>query len=343
MADKSHIQWTQATWNFITGCTKISDGCMNCYIERTPPFRMAHRRFDKPGTGGTTGVKLHSDRLALPLRWRRPRRIFVNSLADLFHEAVPDQFIAEAFAVMALARQHTFQVLTKRHARMRSLLAGARTNGFWDLMVNALFARGFSGGIEWPLPNVWLGVSVENQQWADIRIPALLETPAAVRWLSCEPLLGPVDLARHIRYEAEPGGGVLARPTLSWVVTGGETGPGARPSHPDWFRHLRDQCLAAGIAFFHKQNGEWAPIGPLYGQNDHDQVAEDARFEAAVETRQVIQLERSGYVVDGHQPADPRTWLMVRAGQKAAGRELDGHTWDEYPAPSPEAVSANAR
>jgi protein gp37 len=279
----------------------------------------------------TGRLNLLHDRLLEPLSWPKPQKVFVNSQSDLFHKDVPDWFIAEAFAVMALARRHTFQVLTKRHARMRSLLAGARNNGFWDLMVKALFARGISGGFVWPLPNLWLGVSVEDQRWADIRIPALRATPAAVRWVSCEPLLGPIDLARHIRYEAEPGEGVLVRPTLSWVVTGGETGPGARPAHPDWFRHLRDQCQAAGIAFFHKQNGEWAPIGPLYSQTGHDQDAEDARLEAAMETRKVIQLERSGHVVEGHQPADPRTWLMVRAGKKAAGRELDGRIWDEYP------------
>lgn len=197
MANNSKIEWTQITWNFITGCTKVSDGCVNCYIERTPPFRMAGRKFDKPGIGGATGVKLHSDRLHWPItKWRKPSLIFVNSLADLFHEDVPDEFIAKAFAVMRSAPQHTFQVLTKRHARMRSLL---RTLRFEGMVVEAALGLGMPYATEpWPLPNVWVGVSVENQQWADIRIPALLETPAAVRWLSCEPLLGPLEISRWL-------------------------------------------------------------------------------------------------------------------------------------------------
>lgn len=268
------IEWTDATWNPVTGCTKVSEGCLNCYIERTPPFRMAHRKFDKPGIGGATGVKLYSDRLAMPLRWRKPRRVFVNSLSDLFHEHIPDAFIAETFAVMAMAGQHTFQILTKRPGRMRSLLAGARSNGFMDRMATAVLARGGRGGVEWPLRNVWLGVSVESQKWADVRIPLLLNTPAAVRWLSCEPLLGPVQLpfvdeTDHCTcyggstiYGHEPRCGMEPGPAwgnLHWVVVGGESGPGARPMEPEWAWSLRDQCVLAGVPFFFKQWGGRTP------------------------------------------------------------------------------------
>jgi protein gp37 len=290
VADGTHIQWSQATWNFVTGCTKVSEGCLNCYIERTPPFRMNGRRFDKPGIGGSTDVILHEDRLALPNRWRKPRRIFVNSLADLFHEAVPDQLIARAFAVMLANPRHTFQVLTKRHGRMRSALCSAR---FWRLVSDAAGQR-FGDDPALPAaipPWIWIGVSVEDQAAANLRIPALLDVPAAVRWLSCEPLLGNVYLDQRWL------------PGLSWVVTGGESGPGARPAHPYWFRSLRDQCDRAGIAYFHKQNGLWTedPGG----------------------TRT--------FVVD----TEGREWLARlrrHPSPSAAGRELDGRTWDQYPA-----------
>lgn len=299
MADGTHIEWTEATWNVVTGCTKVSAGCDHCYIERTPPFRMAGRKFDKPGTGGTTSVQLHPERLTLPLKWRKPRRIFVNSLSDLFHDDVPDKYIAEVFACMGLAEWHVFQLLTKRHARMRSLLGSptfrvavldaayrmvldsldvpARAkNPYWARYSAAL--NGHGAAIAWPLPNVWLGVSVEDQQWADIRIPALLDTPAAVRWLSCEPLLGPLNLTgggtqqtywltgRPYWGEPEPigGGTILGRapligPRLDWIVVGGESGPGARPMELDWARSLVEQCRSAGTPVFVKQLGSvWA-------------------------------------------------------------------------------------
>jgi protein gp37 len=315
MSDGTHIQWTEATWNFLSGCTKVSDGCTNCYIERTPPFRMAHRRFDKPGIGGTTGVTLHSDRLGLPMKWRKPRRIFVNSLADLFHDDVPDRFIADAFAVMALAPQHTYQVLTKRHARMRSLLSSPE---FRTAVQRACLQRVGDTApwlVEpwWPLRQVWLGVSVENQQWADIRIPALLDTPAAVRWLSCEPLLGPLDLGPWLASIDWPACWADHSPSAEcgrcirpeWIVVGGESGPGARPMHPDWARSLRDQCTSAGVPFFFKQHGEWVSV---------DQMPDDTarEFDAA------------------HNLSQPHP-ETVRVGKKRAGRELDGRTWDEYP------------
>jgi len=282
VSDNSKIEWTQATWNWVTGCTRISDGCLNCYIETTPPFRIAHRKFSGPDVGAWTGVKLYSDRLWWPRKWRTPRRVFVNSLGDTFHEDVPADLIAQAFAVMAVCPQHTFQVLTKRHARMRSLLSREKfADDVWAL------AMQLDGGIawrrrHWPLRNVHLGVSVESQQWADIRIPALLDTPAAVRFLSCEPLLGPVDLGIGDPHRGHESDDVFGWPHpricldcsdpdgednivhfcrepdphgISWVIVGGESGPGARPMSIRWARMLVRECQSADVPVFVKQLG----------------------------------------------------------------------------------------
>jgi protein gp37 len=204
----------------------------------------------------------------------------------------------------------------------------------------------------WPLRNVWLGVSVENQQWANLRVPALLDTPAAVRWVSAEPLLGPVDLTWCDGVNAlgpdwvggRSAGSGCPHPLLDWVVVGGESGHGARPMHPDWSRSLRDRCHRNEIPFLFKQWGEWAPIGPLYEQHDDDGEADDARMDAVtaevMDGHRVVQLERDGSTPDGHQPGDPRTWLMARVGKKAAGRLLDGRLWDQYPTSAGQAAAA---
>lgn len=356
------IEWTDATWNVVVGCSKVSPGCDNCYAIRT-----AHRMSANPnpkvsvpyaGTeadGEWTGqVNLVQDRLDLPLRWRRPRRIFVNAQADLFHQDVPDDFIARVFAVMAYAHRHTFQLLTKRHARMRSLLS---SESFVEL-----FDREFCKLPDWaercpdpddaghlmdgPLRNVWLGVSAENQQWADIRIPALLDTPAAIRFVSAEPLLGPIDLhpywlhGRPTWGEPTPtpagpgaGGNIVMRPielapALNWVIVGGESGRGARPMHPDWARSLRDQCQGAGVAFHFKQRGEWTwnEIGqfriPTKPYTDRVAVMHPAGMTAMEKGNPFNPFER------GHPNWATR---IERAGRKSAGRELDGRTWDEFP------------
>ena len=325
MSDGTGISWADATWNPIVGCDKVSRGCDHCYAIRT-----AHRMTANPnpavsqayaGTeagGEWTGkVNLLTDRLDQPLRWRKPRRIFVNAQSDLFHKDVPDDFIARVFAVMALAPQHTFQVLTKRHGRMRSLL---RSSDFRSAVEDAI--KGMVSAHQpkhvwyaaWPLPNVWVGVSVEDQATADLRIPALLDTPAAVRFLSCEPLLGPVDLRlshrldhctcwpylgaheRHCGYEPGEWSG------LDWVVVGGESGPGARPMHPAWARTLRDQCAASGVPYFFKQWGEWAP---------EDQTPEET-------------------VIPAQYRHDDSTGCM-RLGRRAAGDLLDGVQHHEWP------------
>lgn len=237
MADTA-IEWADRVWNPTSGCDRVSLGCDHCYAmtmaKRLKGMGQAkYQRDGDPRTSGPGfGVSIHPDALPLPLKWRKPKQIFVNSMSDLFHDQVPDEYIARVFAVMACAYRHTFQILTKRHARMRSLLSSPQ---FVDL-----FDREFCKVPDWaprwpdldfarpehvwhladgPLSNVWLGVSAENQQWAKIRGDALRETPAAVRFYSFEPLLGPID-------DANLDG-------IHWVITGGESGPGARPAHPD--------------------------------------------------------------------------------------------------------------
>lgn len=262
MGDKTGIEWTRgddgtagATWNPVTGCTKVSPGCDHCYAET-----FAERWRGTPGHHFENGfdVTLRPERLDQPKRWARPRRIFVNSMSDLFHEKVPDGFIAAVFDTMAATPRHTYQLLTKRHGRMRSLLNRWASEGF--------YRRYFSQDHippDGPLPNLWLGVSAEDQQWADIRIPALLATPAAVRFVSLEPLLGPIDLTYLAGVDAlRPdwagglGGGTGSpHPLLDWVITGGESGPGARPCDLAWLRSLLLQCGADGVPFFCKQLG----------------------------------------------------------------------------------------
>jgi protein gp37 len=289
MADKSKIEWTDASWPVVTGCDHISSGCDNCYAAKLTGGRLKHLpAYEGLAEKGRFNgkVRLLPDRLNWPLKWRKPRKIFVSDMADLFHKDVPDEYIAQVFAVMAVAKQHTFQVLTKRHARMRALLSNY---GWWTSVVALAQDYGRPGptqtqpGGKCALLNVWLGVSVENQQWADIRIPALLETPAAVRFLSCEPLLGPVDLwgplvppghRPRLTYwlDGRPGWGpeetsetglvtqpLATGPRIDWVIVGGESGPGSRPLDVWWLRSLVQQCRDGGVPVFVKQFGsEWA-------------------------------------------------------------------------------------
>lgn len=249
------IEWTEETWNPATGCTKVSAGCDNCYAERiTERFR---------GKGSFKELVLHPDRLETPKKWRKPRTVFVNSMSDLFHAEIPQDFIAQVFGVMALTPRHTYQVLTKRPGRMRALLTDDR----FILKCRAELYRQqtlteTAGGFEWPLRNVWVGVSVEDQEHADKRIPSLMRTPAAVRFLSCEPLLGPVSLTSYLdwmEYEGDDGVAAIYRPRLGWVIVGGESGINARPMDPAWARRLRDECVEAGVPFFFKQWGGRTP------------------------------------------------------------------------------------
>jgi protein gp37 len=263
MGDKSAIQWTNATWNPVTGCTKVSQGCKNCYAE-TIAERLWATQYHPNADGSPrrfTDVRLHADRIEQPLRWKKPRRIFVNSMSDLFHESIPPAFIAECFAVMAQATQHTFQVLTKRPERMQELL----TNSDWMSRVDAAMQvkageRGWCvDEVEaWPLPNVWLGVSVEDGANADKRIPLLWQTPARVRFLSCEPLLGPLHLSMYLHQ-------------LDWVIVGGESGQGARPFHLAWARDIVRECRDYETACFVKQLGAnaWTEREHLHLRDNH--------------------------------------------------------------------------
>jgi len=313
MSDGSKIEWTDATWQPVTGCSVVSPGCTNCYAMRLAgtrlrdhPSRRGLTKMSKAGSVWTGEVRFNEQWLDQPLRWERPRKIFVCAHGDLFHENVPDEWIDRVFAVMALAHWHTFQVLTKRSAKMKSYMTDPKTP---DRVLEAMYAmRGTSGprgerlwprDVEWPLPNVWAGTSCEEQPMADARIPHLLATPAAVYFISAEPLLGPIILPP----------GFLALGRRGWVIAGGESGRGARPSHPDWPRDLRDQCVPAGVPFHFKQHGEWIGIPDL---------------------RRLPNGSGPGFGVYDHCQHD-MTAEAVRVGKKAAGRLLDGRTWDEFP------------
>lgn len=318
------IEWAEETWNPVTGCSPISEGCRNCYAER-----MSKRLAGRCGYPEyfPFWVTLHPDKLEQPLRWKKPRMIFVCSMGDLFHEDVPEIEIMRVFAVMADAQQHTYLVLTKRPERMKEVLTSPSiANDVW-LMTNT----GISEDKPiWPLPNVWLGVTAENQARADERIPVLLQIPAAVRFVSIEPMLGTVNLTliggdRFGWGRTDAVNGlyyVRANPTecgcewetqhinkLDWVICGGETGPGARPMHPDWVRSLRDQCKEAGVPFFFKSWGEWMPS-----------YQTGATFELSrLKTDEVV-MSGPGHGV-----------VMKKVGKKAAGRLLDGQEWNQYP------------
>lgn len=343
---RTKIEWATHTWNPVTGCTKVSEGCRNCYAER-----MA-KRFERWGlyadggqirsmAEGFTDVLLHSDRLDDPLHWRKPRRVFVCSMSDLFHPDVPEVFIKAVFVTMAAARQHTFMVLTKRPDRMLAVLSQ------WEL--DGLTLHEGCGVV---LPNVIGMVSVEDQDTANKRVPLLLQSPFAVRGVSCEPMLGPIDFGEKglgqgakcpdcgpCRVDEDGlciGCGADAMwYGLDWVICGGESGPGARPMHTDWARSLRDQCQAAGVPFFFKQWGEWAPVSAGYTTSDIE--AEPGCFVApggvvlrAGRCRRGSNADARGWLV-GTPVESALDGLVFRVGKKAAGRELDGRTHDEFP------------
>ena len=263
---KTTIEWTDETWNPVRGCKKVSPGCDHCYAER-----FAERWRGVPGNAYEAGFdpRFVPEALSEPLRWRRPRTVFVNSMSDLFQGAFGDDVIDRVFAVMAICAMHetkpshTFQVLTKRAARMRMYMSApvanlrARLGRIAGMMMEDGdgWADTVTHRMPWPLPNVWLGVSVEDQAYADARIPDLLATPAAVRFVSYEPALGPVDFRKYLgAFEVQhvrPGLG----PFLDWIIMGGESGPGAREMMGTWVRMTRNACDAAEIPFFFKQWG----------------------------------------------------------------------------------------
>lgn len=292
MGDKTKIEWSDATWNPVTGCDRCSPGCDNCYALKLAGRlkKMGAPNYQRDGNPVTSGpgfgVTCHPHMLEQPARWKRPRRVFVNSMSDLFHPAVPDEFIVEVFDVMANCPRHTFQVLTKRPQRMEAFVTRYVSGGFG---VPGLPCVGV-------LPNVWLGVSIESDRYA-WRADHLRQTPAAVRWISAEPLLGPIPSLS------------VWLAGIDWLVVGGESGPGARPMHPDWVRDLRDRCNGT-VPFFFKQWGRWAPIAGL-----------DESFGRWVDP----------LTGDTRALATPGAALMSNFGKRAAGRELDGRIWDEMP------------
>jgi protein gp37 len=381
---KSKIEWTGETWQVTNGCRSYSPGCANCYAEvmsvRLAGMALADISNGKdPGRkenylhviqdGGWKGNVVHINAaLADPFNWKKPRTVFVNSMSDLFYgddadrrfckakgipfEPVSFDFIGQVFAVMALNPQHTFQILTKRTARMAEYfnapiplstradcVAGmhpTRINGklfAWGEPMKS-WERGATDPYDrrqwpgWPLQNVWIGTSVENQATADERIPHLLKIPAAVRFISAEPLLGPVDFSEWIGYKPNDIEN-RTRPSLDQIIVGGESGPHARPMHPDWARSIRNQCVAAGVPFFFKQWGEYsacAMVGDASGCFIEDHWQTEIPYNPAGTHFTGVRSLKS--------PDDPQKCccLMARVGKKNAGRLLDGRTWDELPA-----------
>ncbi|RVE90090.1 DUF5131 family protein [Sinorhizobium meliloti] len=328
MADGTKIEWTDATWNPITGCAVVSPGCTNCYAMKLAgtrlknhPSRKGLTKDTKAGPVWNGEVRLNRQWLDQPLRWTKPRMIFVCAHGDLFAEGVDQVWIDHVFAVMALAPQHTFQVLTKRPERMREYMLGMSSRrgfiaGYGALVRGGNLPDHYEAAYEAiakPLPNVWLGVSVEDQRRADERIPVLLETPAAIRWISAEPMLGPLDLTSGYGQ-------------LDWVVAGGESGRGARPMHPEWARQLRDQCAVAGVPFLFKQWGEWVPqVGAVDGWTIPDDP-------------EISRIDHRDWE-DDHwgEPYRPM-WCddldddtVSRVGKRYAGRLLDGVEHNGFP------------
>ena len=311
MADKSAIEWTDATWNPIrarnkkTGkvgwhCEHATTGCEFCYAEGFNK-RLGTGLAFKPGHRKDIEIFLDEAMLTQPLRWKKPRKIFPFSMTDLFADFVQVEWLDKIFAVMALTPHHDYQVVTKRAKRMRDYFNVAPAEAMhtrWLLAARSAFDAPAGAVIngEWPLPNVWLGVSAERQEEADERIPLLLQTPAAIRFISAEPLLGPI----HFAPAWLPRLGHRLNPSpLHWVIDGGESGPSARPSNPQWYRHIRNQCEAASVPYFHKQNGEWVSVSEVEGAGQH-------------------------FSFD-----DGRT--VRRVGKKVAGRLLDGVEHNGFP------------
>jgi len=290
---KTSIEWTDETWNPVTGCTKVSEGCRNCYAERIASRFWGERKFDQ--------VMCHAERLDAPLRWRKPRKVFVCSMGDLFHPQVPFGYIEEVFNVMVKASQHIFQVLTKRAVDMRTFVLHYQERKGIDLSL---------------VDNIWLGVSCESQPEASTRIPVLINTPAAIHFISCEPLLGGIWLNETENDNNFGTGkawiGNMDYPTLDWVIVGGESGPMARPTHPNWALSLRYQCKAHQVPFFFKNWGEWGIVGTNIDREGH-----------VINRLYPVMSDGEWYLENGA--------IMRRIGMVKERRELDGRLWEEFP------------
>jgi len=396
MSDKTGIEWTDATWNPFAGCSIVSPGCTQCYamtmaarIERmgTAPHYAGLTEPSKAGPVWSGKLALASTKqLTQPLRWTRARKIFVNSMSDLFHEDAPDDWIDQVFAIMALCPQHIFQILTKRPERMRAYVSDPKVvRRIYELACDiatglglkvVLIAPGVDEALappgpriyldRWPLPNVWLGVSTERQtEENEKRIALLLNTPAAVRFISAEPLLGPLDVLPYLFIYTHDDNEVLAEPQQShavpelpfrdplttdpadiaipridWVIVGGESGPKARPMHPDWVRSLRDQCTTAGVPFFFKQWGEWLDADSWYEQRSRDGI--QFRMDGKPwQPPQPLNYEAAKYIAGGwaHEHQSDGTTL-IKVGKRRAGRLLDGVAHSAFPAQMDESHAA---
>lgn len=303
-------RYWKKSWGLVSGCTPCSPGCTHCRalaMERR--FRFRPYPGDKSGLHNNS-IQIHPERLDIPLKRKKPTVFALWN--DLFHEDVKERFIAEAWDFMTRCLEHKFLVLTKRPERVASWAKS------WRLL---------------PFPNIWIGVTICNQAEADEKIPLLLQIPAAMRWVSLEPLLGPIDLSQWFwefnenyqpprfldegeRYEVKPN---IPSHKIQWLVCGGETGPGARPMHPDWVRSIRNQCQAAGVPFFFKGSGEWREAE--YGDKKQNPI--------------IVTMLNNGRIRRGSDFRDDddglNPILLARVGRKAAGRLLDGRTWNELP------------
>ena len=398
MAEKTLIEWAQgsdgetgATWQIVTGCSVVSPGCTNCYAMRLAGTRLRNHPSRKDLTTQTKAgpvwngkVRFNVGWLRQPLGWKKPRGIFVAAHGDLFHDVVQDWMLVDAFAVMAITQRHRYYVLTKRAERMAKFMKWLATpDGRVALEAAArrlghTFEHEGQSFLALPLPNVWLGVSAEDQRRAEERIPHLLDTPAAIRWVSAEPLLGAIDWRRWLptgRQARRPNGEEFLAPHfymtrcehcgwcgsselcleyrnhddadvgcpsclksmradelphVDWIVSGGESGPGARPAHPDWFRSLRDQCAASGAAYFHKQNGAWLGWSQFTAAGIDDDP-EQTRFPT-------MEWEDGKWSDVGHpmwsdtkDGAIDDEHCVGRVGKKLAGAMLDGREHREMP------------
>lgn len=341
----SAIEWTQKTWNPLAGCKEESAGCENCYA-RSMAWRLMHmpnpdvaKKYAgtvQKTAGGklqwTGKINFDLEAITIPERTKAPTTFFVNSMSDLFHPSVPFYFIGLVFTQMKDCEQHTFQILTKHPDRMLEFFE----SGIW------INSKGYT-----PLPNVWLGVSVEDQHVADKRIPALLQTPAAVRFLSCEPLIGALNLEGYIPYpDSTAPLGITEEDIeiwpIDWVIAGGESGHNARPVHPDWIRSLRDQCKDAGVPFFFKQWGEWLPLeesaqapfrffsntGKLI-DGHHIDVIDPVTGEAGTYKSHKFMDAMDAIVFCDEN--DSAICNFLKTGKHYSGRLLDGVEHNEYP------------
>ncbi|MDL2306603.1 phage Gp37/Gp68 family protein [Desulfovibrio sp. OttesenSCG-928-C06] len=331
--NNTKIEWCDVTWNPVTGCPgpKVSPGCANCYAERMVYSRLRGRCGYH--TALPFDIHTHADRWLQPVKYKKPKRIFTCSMGDLFHERVSFGLVAKVFAVAALCPQHTFMILTKRPERMRAFMtdtscaANDRRGTMYQLFAGQAGLDPCMDGLRWPLSNVWLGVTVCNQAEADVKIPVLLDTPAAKRFVSVEPMLGPINLGFRRTptdrdYRGWNGDGPIdyvetARvDEIQWVICGGETGPKARPVNYAWVYKLAEQCWGAGTPFFFKGWGEWTPA--FYQPDGGYKVHQDASIP-------------DGFKATPHIFAENPGIRMYRVGKRCSGRLLNEREWNEVP------------